>query len=78
MYNFFYDVIFANLNFSCQKVSTTDASWMNDRLKLLIKKRQQAFLLTDLNRLYLNNVEIWSTGSENRVEQNGLNQTLTG
>ena len=48
MWKFFYDVIFAGLDFLMPikeiKVSTTDAPWMNDRLKLLIKKRQQAFV----------------------------------
>ena len=48
MWKFFYDVIFAGLDLLMPikeiKVSTTDAPWMNDRLKLLIKKRQQAFV----------------------------------
>ena len=48
MWNFFYDVIFAGLDLLMPikeiKISTTDAPWMNDRLKLLIKKRQQAFV----------------------------------
>ena len=72
MWNFFYDVIFAGLDLLMPikeiKISTTDAPWMNDGLKLLIKKRQQAFVTTDLNRSYLNNIGIWSIGSENRAE----------
>ena len=48
MWNFFYDVIFAGLDLLMPikeiKISTTDTPWMNDRLKLLVKKRQQAFV----------------------------------
>ena len=48
MWKFLYDVIFAGLDLLMPikeiKVSTTDAPWMNDRLKLLIKKGQQAFV----------------------------------
>ena len=48
MWKFLYDVIFAGLDLLIPikeiNVSTTDAPWMNDRLKLLIKKRQQAFV----------------------------------
>ena len=48
MWKFFYVVIFAGLDLLMPikeiKVSTTDAPWMNDRLKLLIKKRQQNFV----------------------------------
>ena len=72
MWNFFYDVIFAGLDLLMPikeiKISTTDAPWMNDRLKLL-----KLLLLTDLNRLYLNNIGIWSIGSKNRVEQSTTN-----
>ena len=48
MWKFFYEVIFAGLDLLMPikeiKVSTTDVPCMNDRLKLLIMKRQQAFV----------------------------------
>ena len=72
MWKFFYDVVFAGLHLLMPieeiKVSTTDPPWMNDRLKLLIKKRQQVLLLMDLNRnRNLVNRE------RNRVEQSNTN-----
>ena len=48
MWNIFYDVVSSGLELLMPskevKISTTDVPWMNNKLKSLIKKRQQAFI----------------------------------